>query len=93
MMGKNKDIWPIQDLYQFSKPFKLKKARPQWANSIAVGQYVMSDPPLIVYHSHQFLNTGIPSVVWREQMKKAYIQRHNNMHMIIKTLSTYKHDY
>ena len=56
-------------------------------------QYVISDPPNIVYHSHQTLNTGIPSVVWQQQMAKAYIQGYNNMHMIHKTLSTYEYDY
>ena len=38
------------------------------------------------------MNTGIPSVVWQEQMEKAYIQRYNNMHMIHKTLPTYDYD-
>ena len=56
-------------------------------------QYVISDPPTIVYHSHQTLNTGIPSVVWQQQMEKAYIRRYNNMHMIHKTLPTYEYDY
>ena len=52
-----------------------------------------SDPPPIVYHSHQTLNTGIPSVVWQQQMEKAYIRRYNNMHIIHKTLPTYEYDY
>ena len=39
------------------------------------------------------LKTGIPSVVWQQQMEKAYIRRYNNMHMIHKTLPTYKYDY
>ena len=56
-------------------------------------QYVISDPPTIVYHSHQTLNTGIPSVVGQQQMEKAYIKRYNNMHMIPKTLPTYEYDY
>ena len=47
----------------------------------------------MIYHSNQTLTTGIASVVWLQQMEKAYIQRHNIMHMIIKTLPTYKHDY
>ena len=53
----------------------------------------MSDAPTIVYHSHQTLNTGIPSVAWQQQMEKAYIGRYNNMHMIRKTLPIYKTDY
>ena len=56
-------------------------------------QYVISDPPTVVYHSHQILNTGIPSAVWQQQMEKAYIRRYNNMHMIHKALSTYEYDY
>ena len=56
-------------------------------------QYVISDPPTIVYHSHQTLNTVIPSIVWQQQMEKAYIRRHNNMHIIHKTLPTYEYDY
>ena len=38
-------------------------------------------------------NTGIPSVVWQQQMEKAYIRRYKDMHMIHKTFPTYKHDY
>ena len=56
-------------------------------------QYVISDPPTIVYHFNQTLNTGNPSVDWQQQMEKAYIQRYNSMHMIHKTLPTYKYDY
>ena len=56
-------------------------------------QYVISDPPTIVYHTHQTLNEGIPSVVWQQQMGKAYIRRFNHMHIIHKTLPTYEYDY
>ena len=55
-------------------------------------QYVLFDPPTIVYHSHQTFNTGLPSVVWQQQMEKAYNKRHNNMHMIHKTFPTYEYD-
>ena len=54
--------------------------------------YVKSDPPTIVYHSHQKSNTGIPPVVWQQQMEEAYIRRYNNMHIIHKTLPTHEHD-
>ena len=47
-------------------------------------QYFISDPPTIIYHSHQTLNTGIQSVVWQQQIEKAYIRRYIIMHMIIK---------
>ena len=56
-------------------------------------QYVTSDPPTVVNHSHQMFNTGTPSVAWQQQMEKPYIGRYNNMHIIHKTLPTYKHDY
>ena len=56
-------------------------------------QYVLCDPPTLVYHSHQTLNTGILSVVWQQQIEKAYIRRYNNMHMIHKTIPTYEYDY
>ena len=55
-------------------------------------QYVISDPSTIVYHSHQTLNTGTPSVVWQQQTENAYIRRFNNKHMIHKTLLTYEYD-
>ena len=45
------------------------------------------------YHSHQTLNIGIPTVVWQQQLEKAYNRRYNNMHMIHKTLPTYEYDY
>ena len=64
------------------KPLKLKKPQLHWADYTSVRQYVISDPPTIVYHSHQSLNTGIPSAVWHQQMEKAYIRRYENMHMI-----------
>ena len=56
-------------------------------------QNLVSDPPTIVYHSHQTPNTGIPSVVWQQQMEKTFIRRYSNMHMIHKTLPTYEYDY
>ena len=39
--------------------FKLKEPLHQWADYTSVRQYVISDPPTIVYHSHQTSNTGI----------------------------------
>ena len=93
MMGKTNETWPMQDLHQFSKSFKLKKPWLQWADYKWVRQYVISDPPTIVYHSHQTLNTGIATVFWQQEMEKAYLQSYNNMHMIHKTLPTYEYDY
>ena len=48
----------------------------------SVRQYVISDPLASVYHSQPTLNTGILSVVWQQQMEKAYNQRYNILHMI-----------
>ena len=56
-------------------------------------QYVISDPPTTVYHSHQTSNTGTPSVVWQQQMEKAYTRRYKNMLKSHKTLPTYEYDY
>ena len=39
------------------------------------------------------LNRGLPSVVWQQQMEKAYIRRYNIRHMISKLLPTYEYDY
>ena len=39
------------------------------------------------------MNTGIPSVVWQQQIEAAYIQRYSDIHMIHKTRPTYEHDY
>ena len=84
---------PSMTFINSQKPFKLNMPRLQWAENTSVKQYVISDPPTIVYHSHQTTNTGIPSVVWQQQMEKSYNQRYNRMHMIHKTLPTYKYDY
>ena len=93
MMGKNKETWPIQDLYQFSKTIWTKKATTPVDRFTSVKQYVVSDPPTIENPSHQTLNTGIPSVVWPQQTEKAYIQRYNIMHIIHKRLPAYEYDY
>ena len=84
---------PSRTFIYSQKNFKLKKLRLQWADCTSLRQYVISGPPTIVYHSHQSSNTGVPSVVWQQQMEKFYIQTHNSMHMIHKTLPTYKQDY
>ena len=73
------------------KLFKLKRPRLQWADYKSVRQYVISDPPTIVYHSHQTLNTGIASVLCQQQMEKGY-RRYSIMHIIHKTLPTYEYD-
>ena len=91
--ARTRKLDPRRTFINSQKPFKLKKPRVQWADYTSVTQYVISDPPTIVYHSHQTLNTGTPSVVWQQQMKKAYIRRNNNMHMIHKTLPTYEYNY
>ena len=83
-----------QDLYQSLKTLRAKKKpQLQWADFTSVRQYVVSDPPTLVYHSNKTLHTGIPSVVWEQQLKKTYIQRYDNLHMIHKIFPTYEHDY
>ena len=84
---------PSRTFINSEKPFKLKKPRLQWADYTSVRHYVISDPPTIAYHSHQSLNTGVPSIVWQQQMEKSYIQRYNDKDLIYKTLPTYKYDY
>ena len=93
MMGKTKETGPTRTFISSQKPPKLKKPRLQWADYTSVRQYVISDPPTIAYHSHRMLNTGSISVVWQQQLEQTYIRRYNNMHMIHKTLPTYKYDY
>ena len=56
-------------------------------------QYIISDPPTIVYYSHQTSNTGIPSVDWQQQIEKTYIRKNNNMHIIHKIFPSYEYDY
>ena len=74
MMFNNK-LDPSRPFMDSQKPFELKKPRLQWAEYTSVRQYVLSDPPTIVYHSHQIVNTGLPSVVRQEQMEKGYISK------------------
>ena len=93
MMARTRKLDPRRTFINFQKPFDLKKSQLQWADYTSVEQYVISEPPTIVHQSHQTLNTGIPSVVWQQQMEKAYIRRYNNRHMIHKALLTYEYDY
>ena len=83
--ARTKKFDPFRPYINCLKPFKLEKPRLQWTDYTSVRQYVISDPPTIVYHSHRTLNTGTPSVVWQQEMEKAYIKRYNHMHMTKKS--------
>ena len=47
---------------------------------MSVQQYVISDPPLINYNQRIEDTKGIPTVVWRQQMEKAYIRTYKILH-------------
>ena len=91
--ARSRKLDPFRTFTNSQKLFKLKKPQLQWADYTSARQYVISDPPTIIYHSHRTLNIGIPSVVWQQQMEKAYIRKYNNMHIFHKTLPTYEYDY
>ena len=55
-------------------------------------KYVISGATTIVHHSHQTLNTVIPSVVCQQKLEAAHIQNYINMHMIHETIPTNEHD-
>ena len=41
---------------------------------MTIRQYVISDPAIIIYKQSHYETTGTPSVVWQQQMEKAYIK-------------------
>ena len=41
---------------------------------MSVRQYVISDPPILNFRQYVKDTNGIPSVVWQQQMEKAYIK-------------------
>ena len=86
MMGKMRKIDSSRTFINSEKHFRLKEPRLPWADHTSVTQYVISDPPTIVYHSRQTLSIRVPSVVWQQQREKAYIKRKIIMHMTNKTL-------
>ena len=59
---------------------KLILPRLQIHDYMLVRQYIISDPPLINY-SQRIENTkGIPTVVWQQEMEKAYIRTYKIVH-------------
>ena len=48
--------------------------RLQICDRMLIRQYVISDPPNVTYKQHYSDITGKPSVVWQQQMEKAYIK-------------------
>ena len=47
---------------------------------MSVRQYVISDPPIIKFRQHIIDTNGITSVVWQQQMEKAYIKTYKVVH-------------
>ena len=59
------------------------------SNQMSVRQYVISDPPNIIYIQTQNVTTGIPSTVWQQQMDNARIETHYIIHSDHPYLHTY----
>ena len=47
---------------------------------MSVRQYVISDPPIITFRHHIKDTNGTPSVVWQQQMERAYIRTYKIVH-------------
>ena len=47
---------------------------------MSVRQYVISDPPIITFRHYIKDTTGTPSVVWQQQMEKAYIKTYKQVY-------------
>ena len=47
---------------------------------MSVRQYVISDLPIITFQQYIKDTNGIPSVVWQQQMEKAYIKTYKVVH-------------
>ena len=47
---------------------------------MSVRQYVISDTPIIKFRQNIKDTNGIPSVVWQQQMEKAYIKTYKVVH-------------
>ena len=54
--------------------------RLQIHDSMSVRQYVISDPPIITFRHYIKDTTGTPSVVWQQQMEKAYIKTYKQVY-------------
>ena len=59
---------------------KLILPRFQIHDYMSVRQYVVSDPPTIKYSQKIKDTKGIPTVVWQQQMEKAYIRTYKIVH-------------
>ena len=46
---------------------------------MSVRQYVISDPPIIIFRQYIKDTNGTPSVVWQQQMEKAYIKTYKQV--------------
>ena len=47
---------------------------------MSIRQYVISDPPIIIFRHYIKDTNGTPSVVWQQQMEKAYIKTYEQVH-------------
>ena len=47
---------------------------------MSVRQYVISDPPIITFPQYIKDTNGTPSVVWQQQMEKAFIKIYKQVH-------------
>ena len=59
---------------------KLILPRLQIHEYMSVRQYVISDPPIIIYSQKIEDTKGIPTVVWQQQMEKACIRTYKTVH-------------
>ena len=59
---------------------KLISSRLQIHDLMSVRQNVISDPPMINFCQYIKDTNGTPSVVWQQQIEKAYIKTHKVVH-------------
>ena len=62
----------------------MKKPQLHWSPLTFATYYVISEPPTIFYYTKKTLSKGYPSIVWQQQMKTAYVERYNEMHLVEK---------
>ena len=78
--NNNEDSSSSQSSFKKSKSKKLSSPRLQIHDYLLVRQYVISDPPMITFHQCIKDTNGTPSVVWQQQMEKAYIKTYKEVH-------------
>ena len=58
-----------------------------------MGQYVISDPPNIIYKEFIKHNIGVPTVVWQQQMEHAFVRTYNATYNMKKLPPKFEIDY